>query len=146
MPELEVLSIDSTNKKVKFVQECIKQLDLKNVFAIHGRAEELSRQEYREKFDVCVSRAVAALPILLEYCLPFVKPQGYFVAYKAATAKDELEASKRAISLLSAGIVETDEFILPFDNSVRNNIILLKTDKINAKYPRNSGSIKNKPL
>ena len=95
-PELKLVLLDSLNKRVKFLQEVIEKLDLKKIDAVHGRAEELARKaEYREQFDCCVSRAVANLASLSEYCLPFVKPGGCFVPYKSEKIQEEIKGAER---------------------------------------------------
>ena len=100
-PDMNIVLMDSLNKRIKFLNEVINKLNLQNIKAIHGRAEELGRNsEYREAFDICVSRAVAKLASLSEFCLPFVKKNGYFIPYKSGKIKEELEESKYAIQLL----------------------------------------------
>ena len=110
-PELQITLADSLNKRVLFLEEVISELELKNVVAIHGRAEELARKkEYREGFDYCVSRAVANLSTLSEYCLPFVKIGGKFISYKSGECENEVAAAKSAIFLLGGKVEDVYKF------------------------------------
>lgn len=100
-PEKEFLLIDSLNKRIKIINELCEKAEIKNVTAIHGRAEELAKnKKYRQKFDLCVSRAVANLSVLSEYCLPFIKKGGWFLAYKGPDIREELKESRKAIQIL----------------------------------------------
>ena len=102
-PDIELILLDSLNKRIQFLNEVIQRLGLKKVKAFHARAEEFGRnKEFRENFDLCVSRAVAKLSSLSEYCLPFVKPSGYFIPYKSGQIKEEIEESKNAMQILGA--------------------------------------------
>lgn len=145
-PQLKITLMDSLNKRVKFLNQIIDDLKLKDITAIHGRAEELGRNSlYREKYDLCVSRAVANLSTLCEYCIPFVKVGGTFISYKGSNIKEELLSAKRAIKLLGAKIKECDEFIL--DETIgRSFIIIEKTVKLSDKYPRSAGKPAKEPL
>lgn len=146
-PKLKITLLDSLNKRVKFLNEVIDVLDLKNIEAIHGRAEDYARQEkYREKYDVCVSRAVANLSTLLEYSLPFVKIGGYFISYKAENIEEEIEKSKNVVILLGGDINEVVKFSLP-DTDIKRALIIIKKEKpTNKKYPRRSGIPSKEPL
>lgn len=145
MPNIEITAIDSTNKKVNFINSCIEKLGLKNIVAVHERAEVLARGEYRDSFDIGVSRAVARLNMLSELILPLIKPQGYFVAYKAVSAKEELSEANTAIKKLSARYISTDSFEID-TLGTRNNIIIKKLAATDKKYPRAGGKIKGSPL
>ncbi|MGN0290302.1 MAG: 16S rRNA (guanine(527)-N(7))-methyltransferase RsmG, partial [Lachnospiraceae bacterium] len=113
-PELEITLVDSLNKRVLFLQEVIEKLNLNKIEAVHARAEELAKQkEYREQFDLCVSRAVANLSTLSEYCIPFVKPGGSFISYKANEVEKEVEDAKKALALLGGKCNGIQEFELP---------------------------------
>lgn len=146
-PELNVVLLDSLNKRIQFLNELIQELGLKNIEAIHGRAEDYAKQKiYREQFDLCVSRAVANLSSLAEYCIPFVKIGGYFIPYKSGKIQDELESGKKAINLLGGRLEEVKEFELPETDISR---CLLQIRKINAtphKYPRKAGIPTKEPI
>ncbi|MDO5713927.1 MAG: 16S rRNA (guanine(527)-N(7))-methyltransferase RsmG [Tissierellia bacterium] len=144
--DLKVTLVDSLNKRIKFLDEVIRELDLKEMETIHGRAEELGRDvKYRERFDLCVSRAVANLRTLSEYCLPFVKPGKYFLAMKGSDYKEEIEAGKEAITILGGEIIRTEEILLPGD-ILHSLILIKKVKKTPKKYPRAGGKPKKDPL
>jgi len=113
-PEWDVVLLDSLNKRIKFLNEVIEQLGLERICTIHGRAEDFARkEEYREKFDLVVSRAVANLSSLSEYCLPYVKEQGIFVSYKASNVEEEVKEAKKAVTVLGGSLDKIVEFQLP---------------------------------
>ena len=113
-PELEITLMDSLNKRVLFLQDVISSLQLENIEAVHGRAEEAARnKKYRESFDLCVSRAVANISTLSEYCLPFVKIGGSFISYKSSTIEDELKDGKKGIAILGGKVKDVYKFIFP---------------------------------
>ncbi len=146
-PDLEVLLLDSLNKRITFLKEVVSELDLLNVACVHGRAEELgSNCTFREQFDLCVSRAVASLSVLCEYCLPFVKPDGLFISYKSSDIEEEKKAAAKAVSLMSGSFDKEYVFTLPDSDISRSFIFIRKTDFLDFKYPRKSSQIKNKPL
>lgn len=146
-PELSVTLLDSLNKRIKFLSEVCDELQLNKIEAIHGRAEDLGNNEsYREKYDVCVSRAVANLSTLAEYCLPFVKTGGFFVSYKSKDIGEELKNSKHAVFLLSAKIQRVENFLIPCTDIERSFIFVEKTGKISKKYPRRAGLPSKEPL
>ncbi len=145
--ELEITLMDSLNKRIKFLDEVIGDLKLENIEAIHGRAEELGRTpEYREIYDICISRAVASLDTLAEYCIPFVKVGGYFISMKGPEVEEELALSKKAIKTLGGEIVETQYFTLPESDIVHSLIIIKKVNETANKYPRAGGKPRSKPL
>lgn len=146
LPNIQLTAVDATSKKVNFINSCIKELGLKNAIAVQARAEELGHSDKREKYDISVSRAVARLSVLSEYCLPLVKPGGYMVAYKAAVFSDELNECRNTFGLLSSELYAVDSFILPVDDSSRSNIIIKKLKPCSGKYPRSNSQIKAKPL
>lgn len=146
MPEIKLTSVDSTGKKIEFIRTCIEKLKLKGAVAIKARAEELAHGSYREHFDIAVSRAVARLSILVEYGIPLIRTDGFMVAYKAATAKEELKECESALTALDSELYCVDDFVLPYDNSLRNNIIIRKLKKTDKKYPRAYGQIKKNSL
>ena len=146
-PELKITLLDSLNKRVKFLNEVIRQLELKNIDAIHGRAEDIGKNEnYREKYDLCVSRAVANLATLSEYCMPFVKVGGVFVSYKSGDIDEEVLKSKKAISLFGGKIDEVVKFQLPGTDINRAFVKIKKIKGTPKKYPRKSGIPSKEPL
>lgn len=146
-PELEMVLADSLRKRVLFLDEVIEALSLTNITTVHGRAEELARKEiYREKFQLCVSRAVAKLSVLLEYCLPFVAVGGYFISYKSTEIKEELEESKKAISVLGGKLERSSSFLLPQSEIGRNLIVIKKVKETGKKYPRTAGKPSKEPI
>ncbi len=144
-PNLQVTLLDSLQKRVGFLQEVITALELDEVKAIHGRAEDFAKPGMlRESFDLCVSRAVANLSTLSEYCLPYVKVGGYFVSYK--TDKAEVKQADKAIHLLGGNIKEQKAFTLPFSDIGRNLIVIEKCRPTPGKYPRKAGTASKKPI
>lgn len=144
--DLSFTLVESTGKKCDFLNVCIRELGLKNVRVVHSRAEELGRNpDFREKFDVCCARAVAALPTLVEYCLPFVKTGGRMIAYKG-DVKEELKLGKRAVSLLGGGDAETVPFSLPEEYGNRTLILIPKIKPTPHAYPRGNGKERRNPL
>lgn len=143
----EVVLLDSLNKRINFLNEVINNLNLKNIKAIHGRAEDFGlNSEYREKFDVVVSRAVASLNILSEYCLPFVKVGGHFIALKGPEIKNEIEESKKALKVLGAEIVDKIDITLPSSDITHILLVMKKVQKTPTKYPRKAGMPRKNPL
>ncbi len=145
--DIELVLMDSLNKRINFLNTVIDELNLENTIAIHGRAEEMARKvEYREQFDICVSRAVANLSTLSEYCLPFVKLGGYFVSMKGPDVQEELSGANRAISELGGKIVDTIVVNLDYDDIVHTLVVIEKVSHTSKKYPRGGGKPKNSPL
>lgn len=146
-PSLQVTLLDSLNKRVQFLNAVIKKLELTGVEAIHGRAEDFAKGDMlREKFDLCVSRAVANLSTLSEYCLPFVKRGGYFISYKSEKIADEMDAAKDAIIILGGEISDQVEFTLPDSDIYRNLFVIRKIKETPKKYPRRAGLPSKEPL
>ncbi len=146
-PHLKVVLLDSLNKRVSFLNELIPMLQLEGVTAIHARAEDAAKKEvYREQFDLCVSRAVANLSSLSEYCLPFVKIGGAFISYKSTNIDIEIENSKNALSVLGGKIKEIREFCLPKSDIERSLIVIGKKKTTPGKYPRKAGMPSKEPL
>ncbi|MBQ4604692.1 MAG: 16S rRNA (guanine(527)-N(7))-methyltransferase RsmG [Clostridia bacterium] len=144
-PDLEMTMIDSTAKKLKYVASTVETLGL-TAEVLHTRAEEAGQnKEYREKFDIVCSRAVAALNVLCEYCLPFVKVGGVFLAMKAAKAQEEIADAKNAIKTLGGKIVAEKSFTLS-DGGERTIVVIKKISQVPPKYPRVSAQITKKPL
>ncbi len=146
-PDLEITLLDSLNKRVDFLQSVIASLDLKGIDAFHGRAEDFARQEkFRERFDLCVSRAVANLSVLCEYCLPYVKIGGKFISYKSEKIMEELKAAEHAVNVLGGKVKEQISFTLPDSDINRNLIVIEKNRKTPKQYPRKAGTASKDPL
>lgn len=143
-PNINITLVDSLNKRIIFLNEVIKQLDLKKINAIHSRIEDFAR-ENREKYDLVTARAVAPLNILLEYALPLVKKDKYFLAMKA-NAEDELKNASNAMKIMNAKLLKEEIFLLPFEESNRTLLLFQKINVTNNKYPRNNNEIKKRPL
>lgn len=143
-PNLKVVLIDSLQKRVNFLNQVIQELDLKNVEVYHARAEEFA-QNHREEFDVVTARAVASLPVLLEYCVPLVKVGKYFIPMKASI-EEEMVLSSKAIQILKVEIESLEKFELPFEKSLRSILKLKKVGETSKKYPRKYSEIKKRPL
>lgn len=142
-----IVLLDSLEKRIKFLERVKTELALSHVHCIHGRAEDWGHQrDYREQFDWGVSRAVAGLPILLEYCVPFIKNDGYFFAMKGSNVERELNESSNAIKLLGVELIETFLFELPFEMGQRAILKFKKKSSISTKYPRKAGVPSRKPL
>lgn len=146
-PDLEIVLMDSLNKRILFLQDVIRELGLKKITAVHERAEEMARKkEYRQTFDLCVSRAVANLSSLSEYCLPFVSVGGSFISYKSADADEEIEQAKRAVFLLGGKISDIIKYKIP-DSELGRSLIIIRKDRGTPKeYPRKAGIPSKKPL
>lgn len=145
-PHLKVVLLDSLGKRVKFLNHVINELGLEDISAIHGRAEDFARQaEYREQFDLCVSRAVANLSSLSEYCLPYTRKNCLFVSYKSGKVEEELENAKRAILLLGGKVEYVSKFMLT-DAGERALVVIRKEKHTSNKYPRKAGLPSREPL
>lgn len=146
-PELRVTLLDSLGKRVKFLNEVIQSLELKTIEAVHGRAEDFIKQNgKRESYDLCVSRAVANLASLSEYCLPYVNTGGYFISYKSGDVDSELEESEKAIRILGGQIETVEKFNLPGTDISRSLVKIKKTKETPKKYPRKAGTPTKEPL
>ena len=151
-PQLQVTLFDSLNKRLKFLDEVINQLDLNStgsITTLHGRAEDYAIKKegsLRETYDIVVSRAVANMATLSEYCLPYVKVGGKFIAYKSEKASDELSKAKSAIHLLGGKLESANEFLLPDSEVSRTICIVEKKDNTSKKYPRKAGTPSKQPL
>ena len=144
-PNLQITLADSLNKRILFLDDVIRELGLTGIDTVHGRAEDLAKNsDYREKFDLCVSRAVANLSTLSEYCLPFVKIGGKFISYKAGECDEEVAASKSSIFLLGGKISDIKKFEL--GESGRAFVIIDKVSGTPKKYPRKAGTPSKDPL
>ena len=143
----KIVLLDALNKRLNFLKEVIKQENLKNIETLHFRAEEAGKnKEYREKFDIATSRAVAPLNILVEYLLPFVKIGGKCICMKGSNIEEELENSKNAISILGGKIENMESFTLPRTDIARNIIVISKVSKTPEKYPRKAGTPSKEPI
>lgn len=146
-PDLDIVLMDSLNKRIHFLETVISELQLTKIAAVHGRAEEMARKkEYRQSFDLCVSRAVSNLATLSEYCLPFVKIDGVFVSYKSADADEEIEQAKKAIYLLGGEIEKIEKFKLPDSDFGRSFVLIKKVKGTPKDYPRKAGTPVKNPL
>ncbi|BCN33021.1 16S rRNA (guanine(527)-N(7))-methyltransferase RsmG [Anaeromicropila herbilytica] len=146
-PNLEIVLVDSLNKRINFLNEVIEKLGLVNITAIHARAEELGRnKEHREKYDICVSRAVANLATLSEYCIPFVKINGAFISYKSGKMEEELESSKNAVQRLGGEVDRVYNFTLPETDMERSLIVIKKVKSTLNTYPRTAGKPSKEPI
>lgn len=145
--EINITLLDSLKKRTNYLENLVINLGLKNVEIIHGRAEEYGNKvEYREKYDIALSRAVASINVLLEYCLPYIKNGGYFLCQKGPKFKDELKEAEKALKTLGGKINEVKEFILPGSDIKRNIIVIEKIYKTPAKYPRKAGKPTSNPI
>ncbi|MFR8050617.1 16S rRNA (guanine(527)-N(7))-methyltransferase RsmG [Fusicatenibacter sp.] len=145
-PRLEITLLDSLNKRIRFLDAVIEKLELKCIKAVHGRAEDYGRDgKYREQYDLCVSRAVANLSTLSEYCLPFVKTGGYFIPYKSGKVEEELAAASGAVKKLGSEVERTEDFLLP-NGDERTLVVIRKNKVLEKRYPRKAGLPGKDPL
>ena len=145
--DIEMVLLDSLNKRITFLDEVINKLNLKKIQAIHGRAEELARNiKYRESFDVVTSRAVANMSTLSEYMIPFVRVNGVCVMMKGSEYKEEFEKAKKAISLLGGNLEKVEEFLLPETDIKRSVILIGKIKNTPKHYPRKAGMPSKNPI
>jgi 16S rRNA (guanine527-N7)-methyltransferase len=146
-PHIQVTLLDSLNKRIKFLEEVVDNLGLTGIETVHGRAEDAAKKaEYREQFDLSVSRAVANLASLTEYCLPFVKVGGKFVSYKSVSVDEEITQSKKAVYVLGGEIGKVEKFNLPESDMERALVIVEKKRSTPKKYPRKAGMPTKEPL
>lgn len=144
---LEITFLDSLNKRINFLNEVIENINLDKTKTIHGRAEDFGQNaEYREKYDVVVSRAVAPLNILLEYMLPFVKVGGKCICMKGSNCDEEIENAKKAIEILGGKIEKIEKFNLPNSDNNRTILVIKKLKKTDRQYPRKAGIPTKNPL
>ncbi len=146
-PQLSITLLDSLNKRVKFLSEVVGILKLTDITSNHGRAEDYGKdKKYREQYDYCVSRAVANISTLSEYCLPFVKTGGYFIPYKSGKIDEELNGGKQAIKILGGNLERVEKFNLPGSDAERSFVIINKVKTTAGKYPRKAGLPGKEPL
>ena len=145
-PDKNFTLLDSLNKRLKIIDQVTESLNINNVKTCHGRAEELGqKKEYREQFDLCVSRAVANLTSLAELCIPFVKVGGYFIAYKGPGVYEELESAEKAIKILGGEVVEIKNASYGEDDE-HKLLIIKKIKNTQKKYPRKPGEPVRNPI
>lgn len=146
-PHLKVTLLDSLNKRIKFLNCVIQELALEDISALHGRAEDFAKKgEYRERYDLCVSRAVANLATLSEYCLPYVKRNGLFVSYKSGEIEEELCKSEKAVLVLGGKIEKVEKFCLPESDISRSFVMIRKDRSTPGRFPRKAGLPSKEPL
>lgn len=146
-PHLKVTLLDSLNKRIKFLDTVIEELGLEHIETIHGRAEDFAKQaHYREQYDICVSRAVANLATLSEYCIPYVKIGGLFIPYKSGEIEEELSHSEKAITILGGKLDQVIKFELPGSEIGRSFVKIEKVKSTAKKYPRKAGLPSKEPL
>lgn len=146
-PELEITLLDSLNKRVKFLNEVIEELGLTGIQAVHSRAEDLAQDAaYRQQYDICVSRAVANLATLSEYCIPFVKQGGYFISYKSTQIEEELKQAKKAVQVLGGTLDQIETVQIPGTTIERQFVMIRKTGTTPKKFPRKAGTASKTPI
>jgi len=144
---IKLTLLDSLNKRINFLQEVSNTVNLEDIEFIHGRAEDFGKDsKYREQFDVATARAVAGLPILMEFCVPFVKVGGYFVCLKGPNANLELEESKKAMEVLGLEFIEKIDIELPSEELKHNILVFKKVNNTPEKYPRKAGKPAKSPI
>lgn len=146
-PEIKITLLDSLQKRIKFLNEVIDRLELIDVNTVHGRAEDYAKPDkLREKYDLCVSRAVANLSTLSEYCIPFVKVNGKFICYKSEKLMEEIVQAEKAVSILGGKVVKQIDYMLPSSSIYRNLLIIDKVKFTPVKFPRKSGLPAKEPI
>lgn len=145
-PELGVTLLDSVKKKIKFLDICIDTLNLEEINTVHGRTEDFGNNPlYRESFDIATARAVASMPVLVEYCLPFIKIGGCLIAMKGRD-RDEVLCAEKALDLLGGKVESINQTTLPFADNIRNIVIIRKLRQTSSRYPRKAGKPSKMPL
>lgn len=146
-PHINITLLDSLNKRINFLEEVVKNLELENVNCIHSRAEDGGQnEEYREKYDMCISRAVANLSVLSEYCLPFVKVGGTFVSLKGPDVTEELNEGRKAIEKLGGEIIKIEKISIPKSDITHSLVIIKKVRQTPKQYPRKAGKVTKNPI
>lgn len=146
-PHLEIVLLDSLQKRINFLDKVIDELGLENVSTLHGRAEDYARMsEFREEFDLCVSRAVANLSVLSEYCIPYVKIGGYFISYKSGNIDEEVKQAETSIRVLGGSLENVVKFNLPNSDIERSFVKINKVVSTKSKYPRKAGVPGKSPI
>lgn len=145
--DIKVTLLDSLNKRINFLEEVKKELKLDNVECVHSRAEDGGRNPlYREKFDLCVSRAVARLNVLCEYCMPFVAVGGYFISLKGPDVTEELAEAQKAITLLGGSVEKVVDIAIPNSDITHSAVVIKKIKPVSKTYPRKAGTAVKKPI
>ena len=146
-PELEMTLMDSLKKRVSFLRQVLSELNLSNISAVHGRAEEMAKKmEYREQFDLCLSRAVANLSSLSEYCIPFVRQVGIFISYKSGEIEEEVSKAGKAVQVLGGDIEKIEKFVLAGTEFSRSFVWIRKKQRTPKIYPRKAGTPAKNPI
>lgn len=145
VPDMELTLLDSLGKRVLFLRDCCADLKLDHAACVHARAEEFAA-DHRETYDIAVSRAVAALPVLCELCLPLVKPGGRFLAMKSVDSDAEIQSAEKAVGVLGGRLLEVQDYTVPETTVVHRAVIVEKRSPTPPKYPRSFGKIKKSPL
>lgn len=146
-PHLKITLLDSLNKRLKFLNNVIDELGLTNIETVHGRAEDIARKEqFREKYDLCVSRAVANLSTLSEYCIPFIAKNGKFISYKSSISSEEIKNAQKAIKILGGTVIDEKTVHLPCSDMDRKFVVINKINNTGKKYPRKAGTPAKEPL
>lgn len=146
-PSLKITLLDSLQKRITFLEEVVRRLDLKEVTCVHSRAEEAGKNpDYREQFDYCMSRAVANLPVLAEYCLPFVKQEGWFLSMKGPNVDVEIEEAENALAILGGNIIDKKEVDIPFSDLRHTILLIKKVGQTPKQYPRKAGKVIKNPI
>lgn len=146
-PHIKVTLLDSLNKRLKFLDQVISELGLTDIKTVHGRAEDLGQnKEYRENYDLCVSRAVANLSTLSEYCIPFVKVNGKFISYKASDSNEEINQADKAFYLLGGKLKSCLEYQLPCSDMNRVLVVIDKIKETSKRFPRKAGTPSKEPI
>ena len=146
-PDIKIVLLDSLGKRIKFLDEVVSALKLTGICNVHGRAEDYAKQaEYRESFELCVSRAVAGLNILSEYCLPFVREEGFFIPYKSGKVDEEVKISQKAVKVLGGEITSQIKFQLADTDMERSFVVIKKMRATPRKYPRKAGMPSKEPI
>ena len=146
-PHLKITLLDSLNKRIKFLNTVIQELKLENIYTIHGRAEDFAHQKaYRECYDLCVSRAVANLSTLSEYCLPYIQVGGMFISYKSGDIDVEMKESENAVHILGGQVDKVLKFKLPGTDIHRSFVKIDKVKNTGKKYPRKAGLPAKEPI
>lgn len=146
-PDIEVTLLDSLNKRINFLNRVIEELSLSKIATVHGRAEDYARNsKFRSQYDLCVSRAVANLSVLSEYCIPFLKVGGSFISYKSGEVDEELNQAEKALSLLGGETESVLKFNIPETDIKRSFVIINKKKETPGKYPRKAGLPSKEPL
>lgn len=145
--DIKITFLDSLNKRINYLKEVVQKLELDDTVLIHGRAEETgNNKSHRESYDVVLSRAVASMNILCEYCLPFVKVGGVFLCQKGPNVEEELKEAEKAINVLGGKLIEIRKYKLPFSDIIHNVIIIEKEVHTPTKYPRKPGKPSANPI